>query len=80
MLPVVRLWQPLPLIRKLPLGLFFLAGSILWFIGFFVEVMADHQKSQFNREPANSGKFILQDCGPGLGIQITLVKLCFGPD
>ena len=44
--------------KEAPLGLFFLAGSILWFIGFFVEVLADHQKSQFNREPANSGKFI----------------------
>ena len=44
--------------KQLPLDLFFFAGSILWLVGFFVEVLADHQKSQFNREPANSGKFV----------------------
>ena len=44
--------------KQPPLDLFFFAGSILWLVGFFVEVLADHQKSQFNREPANSGKFV----------------------
>ena len=40
------------------LGVFFFVGSAFWLVGFFVEVLADHQKSEFNREPENSGKFI----------------------
>ena len=44
--------------KQIPLGIFFFVGCILWAVGFFVEVLADHQKSEFNRELENSGKFI----------------------
>ena len=40
------------------LDLFALAGFLIWVIGFAVEVIADAQKSRFNADPANKGKFI----------------------
>ena len=33
-------------------------GWSLWVIGFALEVVADHQKSQFRADPANKGKWI----------------------
>lgn len=35
-----------------------IAGSLLWLIGFCIEVIADRQKSNFRENPANQGKFI----------------------
>lgn len=40
------------------LDLFALAGFLIWLFGFAVEVIADAQKSRFNADPANKGKFI----------------------
>lgn len=37
---------------------FALAGFLIWVIGFAIEVIADSQKSRFNADPANKGKFI----------------------
>ncbi len=37
---------------------FALAGLLLWVIGFSFEAVADAQKSRFNANPANKGKFI----------------------
>ena len=34
------------------------AGLALWATGFTLEVVADHQKTRFNRNPANKGRFI----------------------
>lgn len=44
-------------VRK-PLDAFAVVGAIVWASGFFVEVAADAQKSRFNADPANRGKFI----------------------
>lgn len=33
-------------------------GIALWVIGFYLEVLADYQKTQFRHNPANKGKFI----------------------
>lgn len=33
-------------------------GWGLWVVGFLIEVIADHQKTQFRKDPANAGKFI----------------------
>jgi steroid 5-alpha reductase family enzyme len=44
-------------VRK-PLDAFAVVGAIVWASGFFVEVAADAQKSRFNADPANKGKFI----------------------
>lgn len=44
--------------NTVPLGLFFWAGAAIWVIGFAFEVMADDQKRQFKKDPANKGKFI----------------------
>ena len=38
-------------------GLFW-AGAAIWVIGFAFEVVADSQKRQFKKDPANKGKFI----------------------
>lgn len=37
---------------------FALVGFLLWAVGFGIEVAADAQKSRFNADPANKGKFI----------------------
>ena len=41
-----------------PLGPMAAAGVVLWLAGFAFEVIADHQKRVFRRDPANRGKFI----------------------
>jgi len=40
------------------LDVFALIGFLIWVFGFAFEVIADAQKSRFNAEPANKGKFI----------------------
>jgi len=40
------------------LDLFALIGFLVWLAGFSIEVIADAQKSRFNADPANRGKFI----------------------
>ncbi len=40
------------------LDLFALIGFLVWVFGFAMEVAADHQKSRFNADPNNRGKFI----------------------
>ena len=37
---------------------FLSVGALLWVTGFTIEVMADHQKRVFRRDPAHSGRFI----------------------
>ncbi|MFN8411704.1 MAG: DUF1295 domain-containing protein [Anaerolineales bacterium] len=37
---------------------FAIIGALLWMIGFTIEVAADSQKSRFNADPMNKGKFI----------------------
>lgn len=44
-------------VRK-ELDLFALIGFLVWLAGFSIEVIADAQKSRFNADPANKGKFI----------------------
>lgn len=43
---------------RLGLGIFALAGFLVWAFGFGFEVIADSQKSKFKANPANDGKFI----------------------
>ncbi|PWB53955.1 MAG: hypothetical protein C3F13_08415 [Anaerolineales bacterium] len=40
------------------LDLFALIGFLVWVFGFTLEVIADHQKSRFNADSNNKGKFI----------------------
>ena len=40
------------------LDLFALIGFLVWVFGFSMEVVADYQKSRFNADPNNKGKFI----------------------
>jgi steroid 5-alpha reductase family enzyme len=41
-----------------PLDAFAIVGALVWVIGFVIEVIADAQKSRFNADPANKGRFI----------------------
>jgi len=41
-----------------PLGVFAYVGFAVWVIGFLIEVLADHQKRVFRKDPENKGKFI----------------------
>ena len=40
------------------LDVFALAGFLVWVFGFTLEVVADAQKSRFNANPANKGRFV----------------------
>jgi len=40
------------------LDIFAIVGLLVWIFGFAFEVIADAQKSRFNADPANKGKFI----------------------
>jgi steroid 5-alpha reductase family enzyme len=40
------------------LDLFAILGFLIWILGFAIEVVADSQKSRFNANPDNKGKFI----------------------
>jgi steroid 5-alpha reductase family enzyme len=40
------------------LDAFLLLGTVVWFTGFAIEVVADAQKSRFAADPANRGRFI----------------------
>lgn len=40
------------------LDFFAIFGALVWVVGFAIEVTADAQKSRFNADPANKGKFI----------------------
>lgn len=40
------------------LDIFAILGFLVWLFGFIFEVVADSQKSRFNADPANKGKFI----------------------
>lgn len=44
-------------VRK-ELDLFAIVGALVWVFGFAIEVAADSQKSRFNADPSNKGKFI----------------------
>lgn len=43
---------------RVELGAFAIVGALIWLFGFTTEVIADRQKSAFNANPANKGKFI----------------------
>lgn len=44
--------------KRVDIGVFAIIGFIVWIIGFSIEVVADAQKTQFCKNPANKGKFI----------------------
>ncbi len=44
--------------KRTNIGIFAIIGLVLWLIGFTIEVVADYQKTQFRKNPANKGKFI----------------------
>ena len=43
---------------KVELDVYAIIGLMVWMIGFYIEVKADRQKSEFRADPDNSGKFI----------------------
>lgn len=51
-------WGAMTSEKTVPLDGFALLGFALWVVGFGMEIIADQQKSRFNADPANRGKFI----------------------
>ncbi|MFK7958492.1 MAG: DUF1295 domain-containing protein [Lysobacterales bacterium] len=43
---------------QVPLGIVGIVGLTVWATGMVIEIVADQQKSQFRKDPANKGKFI----------------------
>jgi len=44
--------------QRKEIGVVAMVGLIIWLIGFAIEVIADNQKTQFRKDPANKEKFI----------------------
>ncbi len=44
--------------NRAPIGTFAIIGTLVWIIGFAIEVIADNQKTQFRNDPKNKDKFI----------------------
>jgi steroid 5-alpha reductase family enzyme len=51
-------WVAITSATRVGLDVFALVGFLVWAFGFGFEVVADNQKSRFNADPANKGKFI----------------------
>jgi steroid 5-alpha reductase family enzyme len=51
-------WVAIASATRVGLDVFALVGFLVWAFGFGFEVIADNQKSRFNADPANKGKFI----------------------
>lgn len=51
-------WVTITSAHRIPLDGFALVGTLLWLVGFGIEVVADAQKSRFKADPANEGRFI----------------------
>lgn len=51
-------WVGITSATRVPLDGFALVGFAVWAVGFAFEVVADLQKSRFNADPANKGRFI----------------------
>ena len=51
-------WVAITSAHRVPLGWFALVGALVWLLGFGLEAVADLQKSRFNADPANKGRFI----------------------
>lgn len=44
--------------KEVEIGAFAIVGLVVWGLGFGIEVIADQQKSQFRKDPANKEQFI----------------------
>ena len=44
--------------NKIEADTFLLIGTLIWILGFSIEVIADNQKSKFRSNPSNKDKFI----------------------
>mgnify|MGYP000188671636 CR=1 FL=1 len=51
-------WVAISSANPAPLDAFAVVGFLAWLAGFAIEVVADAQKSRFNADPANKGRFI----------------------
>lgn len=51
-------WVAITASNRVPFDWFGLVGFAVWTIGFAIEVVADLQKSRFNADPVNKGRFI----------------------
>ena len=47
--------------NKIEADIFLVMGTLIWILGFSIEVIADNQKSKFRSNPENKDKFIRPD-------------------
>ena len=45
-------------VKREPIGALTLFGTLIWLFGFLLEIIADHQKSTFKKDPENRDNFI----------------------
>ena len=45
-------------VKREPIGVLTLFGTLIWLFGFLLEIIADHQKSTFKKDPENRDNFI----------------------
>ncbi|MGB7964605.1 MAG: DUF1295 domain-containing protein [Propionicimonas sp.] len=51
-------WVAITGANRVPFDWFGIVGFAVWAIGFAIEIVADRQKSRFNADPVNKGRFI----------------------
>jgi steroid 5-alpha reductase family enzyme len=51
-------WVAITTSIRVEMDCYSIIGALLWLFGFIMEIAADAQKSRFNADPANKGKFI----------------------
>lgn len=51
-------WVGITSSERVGLDAFAIVGALVWAVGFGIEAIADLQKSRFNADPANKGRFI----------------------
>ncbi len=51
-------WVAITTTTRIGIDVLAIVGFVVWLFGFAIEVMADSQKSKFNADPNNKGKFI----------------------
>ncbi len=45
-------------VKREPIGVLTMFGTLIWLFGFLLEIIADHQKSTFKKDPENRDNFI----------------------
>ena len=64
--------------NKIEADIFLVLGTLIWILGFSIEVIADNQKSKFRSNPEIKTNLLQLEFGRGQDIQIILAKFFCG--